>query len=283
MIDYIKQHIDIKSIRSFENSDVILAVILCILDIFLILVLILNIKNNNKQIITLKSRLIKIFMLDIIIRALYVRKYYSISFPKEILLSILITSQFYYILSFIDHSKINHHESKENISKERKLRIKLCIFFIFLIFTYENFSFKLKYSYKFKFLINKTILIIKNYCFIVFLLKLYKIINPKIREIGTFLFEKQKNKKIAIFIIGSSLPCTSLFCLYYLLKIGFVFVTKPVFFIYGNIILNIIKDTSKYYIFIICEAIFYALYSNQVEEDKEINKAYIEEKITINN
>ena len=280
MIDYLREHIDQRSIKSFENSDVILSVILSALDIILIVILILSLKTKNKQIITLKTRLIKIFILDIIIRALYVKKYYLINLPKEALFSVLSTSQFYYILSFIDHSK---KEFKANLSKEKKLRIKLCFLFIFLTFSYENFSFKLNYTYQMKFLINKTILIIKNYCIIVFIYKLYKILSKKIKEIGNNLSDKQKKKTMTLFIFGSPEPCLFLFCLYYGLKIVFVFVSKPIFFIYGNIILNVLKDTSKYYLFLICQVIFYTLYFQKIEEEQELIKTSVEEKITINN
>jgi len=282
MIDYLREHIDQQSINSFEKSDIILTIFQCALDIFLIVISIINIKMKNKQIITLKSRLIKIFILDIIIRALYVKKYYLINLPKEVLFSVLSTSQFYYILSFIDHSKYNQNELKKNLSEERKLRMNLCFYFIFLTFSYENFSFKLKYTYQLKFIINKTILIIKNYCFIVFLYKLYKILKIKIQDIASLL-SNQKNKKMIMFIYGSPSPCFFLYCFYYGLKIVFVFVSKPVFFIYGNIILNILKDTSKYYLFLICEAIFYTIHFQKIEEEKEFIKTSVDEKATINN
>lgn len=283
MIDYLREHIDQYSIKSFESADVILTVIQCVLDIILIVISILNIKIKNKHIITLKSRMIKIFILDIIIRALYTKKYYLVNLPKEVLFSVLTTSQFYYILSFIDHSRYSQKELKVNLSTERKLRMKLCSIFIFLVFSYENFSFKLKYSYQFKFIINKFILIIKNYCTILFLLNLYKILNTKIHEIGLILLEKKKNKKMAMFIYGSPAPCLFLYCLYYVLSIAFVFVSKPVFFIYGSIVLNIMKNTSKYFLFLICEAIFYLIYFQIIEEEKEVIQSSVEEKITINN
>ena len=283
MIDYLKENIDEQSMRSFENADVVLAVILSALDIILVVISILHKKMRNKQIRTLKSRLFKIFILDIIIRALYVKKYYLINLPKEVLLSVLATSQFYYILSFIDHSKYNQKELKANLSKERKLRMQLCFFFIFLTFSYENFSFKLKFSYHLKFIINKTILIIKNYCMIIFVYNVYKILNAKIQDIANKLLVKKKNSKIAQFIFGSPTPCLFLFGLNYGLKIAFVFISKPIFFIYGNIIINIVKDTSKYFLFLICESIFYSLYFEKIEEEKEMIKASTEEKIKINN
>lgn len=283
MIDYLREHIDQYSIKSFESADVILTVIQCVLDIILIVISILNIKIKNKHIITLKSRMIKIFILDIIIRALYTKKYYLVNLPKEVLFSVLTTSQFYYILSFIDHSRYSQKELKVNLSTERKLRMKLCSIFIFLVFSYENFSFKLKFSYQFKFIINKFILIIKNYCTILFLLNLYKILNTKIHEIGLILLEKKKNKKMAMFLYGSPAPCLFLFCLYYVLSIAFVFVSKPVFFIYGSIVLNIMKNTSKYFLFLICVTIFYLIYFQIIEEEKEVIQSSVEEKITINN
>ena len=283
MIDYFKEHIDAQSMKSFENSDVLLSVILGAFDIFLIVISILNKKMRNKQIRTLKSRLFKILILDIIIRALYVKKYYSINIPKEVLFSVLTTSQFYYILSFIDHLKYNQKELKANVSKERKLRMQLCFYFIFLTFSYENFSFKFQLTYNLKFLINKAIVIIKNYCMIIFVFNVYKILKAKINDIACKLLVKNKNSKIAWLIHGSPTPCLVLYCLNYGLKIAFVFVYKPIFFIYGNIILNIIKDTSKYYLFLICESIFYSLYFEKIEEEKEMIKASVEEKIEINN
>ena len=126
-------------------------------------------------------------------------------------------------------------------------------------------------------------MIIKNYCIIVFIYKLYKILPKKIKEIGNNLSDKQKKKTMTLFIFGSPEPCLFLFCLYYGLKIVFVFVSKPIFFIYGNIILNVLKDTSKYYLFLICQVIFYTLYFQKIEEEQELIKTSVEEKITINN
>jgi hypothetical protein len=53
MIDYLKENIDEQSMRSFENADVVLAVILSALDIILVVISILNKKMRNKQIRTL--------------------------------------------------------------------------------------------------------------------------------------------------------------------------------------------------------------------------------------
>ena len=58
-----------------------------------------------------------------------------------------------------------------------------------------------------------------------------------------------------------------------------MFIKRPVFFIYANIVLNIIKDASKYFTFFICELIIYML--DKIKTEKEKNnkfKSYIDEK-----
>ena len=85
--------------------------------------------------------------------------------------------------------------------------------------------------------------------------------------------EEKKNNVIYLIIIGSPQSIFILFSFYYILKIITIFINNSVLLIYANIILNIFKETSKYFIFFVCQAIIW--YLNQIKfknEEKEHEK-----------
>ena len=93
------------------------------------------------------------------------------------------------------------------------------------------------------------------------------------------------NNKINFFILGSPLSSTLLFALYYLLKVSFIFIKTPILILYLNIVLNIIKNSSKYFVFLICGAIIYVLNIAETEKEKEKekeNKYYSDETNKMN-
>ena len=277
MYDYLSENIDKKSIISYEKSNIILTLFSSILVFFLIIISLLNFNSKNKLIITLKSKLIKLFILDIIIRLLYIINYFSINAYKEIIISVLTTSQFYYILSFIDQILYNYKESQLKLSKEKNKRIQLCLLFFFLTFSYEKLSFSFPISLSLQLSFNKIILIIKSICIIICLFKLYKFLKKKVIHIGNYLIKvTNKKTKSILFIMGSPISCLFLFTSFYFSNIIFTFIKSPLIYIYGNIVLNIIKDSSKFFIFILCEIIIYNL--NKIKMKKELENKYIQKK-----
>jgi hypothetical protein len=281
MDDYLNEEfVDKYSIKSYEHSEMILSLFFAIIDLIIIIISSLNLKSKSYIITILKSKVIKLFLFDIIIRILYIRKYDQLSFYKELLLTMLDTSQFYIIISFLDEVLYNSSISVLKKSKDKGRRIKLCSIFAIITFSYE----KLSYPYEIKYLIfikiNKFIIIIQSFVLLFYIYKSYQNFKKKLCEIGNNLIkETHSTNKNYLIILGSPYICALLFSFYYVLKICFVFIKRPVFFIYANIVLNIIKDTSKYFTFFICELIIYML--DKIKTEKEKNnkfKSYIDEK-----
>ena len=276
-----EEYVDRISIESYEKSEVILSLFFASIDLIIIIISSLNLKSKSRIISILKNKVIRLFMLDIIVRILYIRKYNKLSFYKELLLTVFNTSQFYLIISFLDeflnHSRI-YHLTKLKQSKEKGRRIKYCIIFAIITFSYDKISYPYEIRYLFKIKINKIIIIIQSFAILYCINKFYQITNKKLREIGKkLIIETNSNKKFFFFILGSPFICALFFSFYYCLKICFMSIKRPVIFIYAKIILNIINDASKYFTFFICEVIIYILVKIKTEKEKN-NKSYIEEK-----
>ena len=74
-----------------------------------------------------------------------------------------------------------------------------------------------------------------------------------------------------LFILGSPQSCLFLFTIYYILKLSFIFTNNPIYIIYSKIILNIHKEAVKYFVFCICQVIFYQ-YSNFEKKNKVLDE-----------
>ena len=166
--------------------------------------------------------------------------------------------QFYLIISFFSLSLYN-----SKVLKGKETIIQLCgIFFIFT-FSYEKLLYIFSFSNNFLLLINKIIVLIQSLCIlcvIYFLHKLYKDLQKNIRNI--IIYENQISK-IYFFILGSPPSCLTLLSFYYTLNIIAAFINNPIILIYVNIVLNILIETTKYFIVFVCYAILW--YLNQIK------------------
>ena len=79
---------------------------------------------------------------------------------------------------------------------------------------------------------------------------------------------KLHDKNIFFCVLGSPLPCLIFFITYYILRILILHLENPDFIIYANIILKIIKDSSKYFLFFILEIILYIISENKMKKEK---------------
>ena len=89
------------SINIYENSDIIISIILGIIDLACIMLFSLHLKTKNKSVNNLKQKLLKLFILDFISRLLYTKKYSSWTIYKELIFSFINCVQFYLIISFL--------------------------------------------------------------------------------------------------------------------------------------------------------------------------------------
>ena len=269
MDDYLNEkYVDKESISSYENSDIIITLIFAMLDLIIIIISLLNLKSHNYNILKLKHKIIKLFIIDIIIRILYTRKYNKWTIYKEILLTVLNTSQFYLIISFFDEILYDSKVSKLKKSNDKAKRVKLCILFFIFTFSYEKMTYPPSVTYYFYIKINKLILLLECFVILYCIYKIYNELKIKIIEIGNNIINR------------SPLSSLTLFMIYYILTLCFLFIKKPVFLIYANIVLNIIMNSAKLFTFFICEAIIYVLNEINVEKENERikkNKRYIDE------
>ena len=260
------------SIDSYEKSDVIISIILGIIDLVFIILFSIYLKSQNKKVNHLKQKLLKVFLIDFISRLLYTKKYSSWSIYKELFFSFMNCIQFYLIISFFSSTL-----SKSKRFSQMQIFL-LCIIFFFVTFSYERFSFSTTKNF-FKLSLNKFVLILQSACILYCINKAYEIFKKYIYDIANNI--KCNNKelgKVYLFILGSPQSCLILFSTYYVLKIFFIFLNNPVYIIYSKIVLNILKESVKYFAFCVCQGIIYQFYTYKLEEDeiKEI-KAHPDE------
>ena len=121
---------DYESIVNYEKSEIIQEIYYSILDFAIIIISIFKIKTINRHMVNLKNIIIEIFILDIIIRLLFARKYSNWNIYKEIMTTFINTIQFYLILSFLDKILYYPGLSKAIKSNDNSKIIKFCdVFF----------------------------------------------------------------------------------------------------------------------------------------------------------
>jgi len=280
-----EEYLDKESITSYKRSDMILTLFFAVLDLIVIIVSSINLKSKKRKISELKQKVIKIFIFDIIIRLLYNVQYNSPNLYKENLLSLMNTSQFYLIISFLDLILFNPKLSKLQQSNKKDKQFKLCILFFFITFSYEKLPFP-QITKIFNIKINKIILFIQSLVILYCIYKLHDNLKIKITDIvSNIKIETQDKKQINLikfylFILGSPLSCLILFTIYYCLKIVILFILNAVFALYASILLNIVKNSAKYFTFFVCEVIIYVLNKISIEKEKELkknNKTFLDE------
>ena len=246
-------------IENYENADIILTLIFALIDFIILLVSLFNLKSKNNKIFLLKNKLFSLFIIDIVLRVLYANNNNKIkSLSKECLFSALTVTQFLLMLSFLEQASQDTKKSKsQNFYKALKKK-HLCVIFLIVTFPYEKFV----YSQKEICFIQCLIII---YCIFV----LYSLLKNKIIKIVKHIFNKVTvhDKNVFLCILGSPLPCLILFISYYILRILFLSIENPDFIIYSNIILKIIKECSKYFVFFILEIIVYIVSKNKIEKE----------------
>ena len=269
-----EKYIDKESIYSYENSDIIISVFFAILDLISIVIFSINLRPENRDINTLKQKLIKLFSIDIIIRILYTRRYSTWTIYKELSLNIMTSIQFYLIISFFSLSLYN--------TKELKLKgsiLKYCCCFFLITFSYEKIIDFFLIQNFYSFLIHKIIILIQSFGILYCIYKLFKDLQKNMNIIRVKIVDEYRKKdKIYLLILGSPKSSFILFLFYYALKVIAAFIINPVFIIYISIGLNILKETSKYFIFFVCQAIIWHLNEIRFRNDEnETNKSQSEE------
>jgi hypothetical protein len=246
--------------ENYEFAEIILTLLFAVIDLIIIIISLINLKSKNKNIYLLKYKLFSLFIVDIFLRTLYSINYHSIKpIFKEIVFSFLTCLQFFLILAFLEQAYNDTKLHKKGKFYNMLKRSHLCFIFFLVSFQYNKFT-----SSNFEICFIQSIIII--YCILV----LYSRLKNKINKIAENL-KIQTNKldrKLFTFILGSPPLCLLFFISYYILRIISLFIENPEFVIYTNIILIIIKDSSKYFLFFILNLLLYAVSGVKMEKDK---------------
>ena len=247
-------------IETYENAETILTLLFAFIDLTIIIFSLFNLKSKNKKIYLLKYKLFGLFLVDIVLRILYAKKYHKInSVYNEIVFSFLKTFQFFLILSFLEQIFNDTRLNKKGKFYKKLSCKQLCITFSLVIFSYEKFS----NSHKDICLIQSLIII---YCIFV----LYTRLRNKIIKIVDNLASQKTNRRQNTYlcILGSPFICFIFYLTYYILKILFLTLENPDHIIYANIILKIIIDSSKYFLFSILELLLYVIDNKKMQKEK---------------
>jgi hypothetical protein len=198
------------------------------------------------------------------------------SLPKELILSLLSSAEFFIILHFL-----NEIPRKIQVSKEEKEQdfenlepFHNCTFFFFLIFSYDKFSLGFK----------SIIYLIENLLIIGGMFKIYGFLRNKVMEIIFIIRNinnRIKNKSILIVMEYIIINPLILFSFYYIMKILTIFIENQNALIFINLLSTFIKELSKYLIFVLLIIILYSL-DKYVFDNKKKNKEYSEEIVKIN-
>jgi hypothetical protein len=256
MDEYFEQEL----IETYENAETILTLLFAFIDLIIIIFSLFNLKSKNKKIYLLKYKLFGLFLVDIVLRILYAKKYHKInSVYNEIVFSFLKTFQFFLILSFLEQIFNDTRLNKKGKFYKKLSCKQLCITFSLVIFSYEKFS----NSHKDICLIQSLIII---YCIFV----LYTRLRNKIIKIVDNLASQKTNRRqnTYLFILGSPFICFIFYLTYYILKILFLTLENPDHIIYANIILKIIIDSSKYFLFSILELLLYVIDNKKMQKEQ---------------
>ena len=252
-----------------EKSSTVLNYFYIFIDIFGIFFYLFFLKTNVIIVKRLRYIIKQIFFIDIIIRIIFFIKYTNLNIYKRIIISFVSALQFYLFLYFfkVIYSNIL---KKNNKLKEIKA-IKLSLIFLLFIFPYDNIVFKnLENKILFIISINIIIGVVQSICIMAFMLRLYKIMKTKMKEIiNNFIIETQQFKNIYKIMIGFPFPYLIFNMVYHLFKIFFIFFPDSLIQDLGNFASSIINESSKYFLFFICAIFLDELNKIRREEKKK--------------
>ena len=281
-MDIEKEFLYEKTKENTEKAIEIMLYFFVFFDIGIIVYSNFKFKSKNESVKTLIDILCSFLFIDIVLKFINLRKIkdsMSIVF-YELFLSALSTAEFYLILSSLE-SIFHATKVTRNLKFFDLMNIlPLSIIFFFITFSYERLFYFYKDSTK--------ILVMLQYIAIIYCIyKLYEFIKNKIIEIVDNSVKKQIliNRKLCLLILGSPLSTFILLETNYIIKIFFLFIKNKLLFIYEIIILNIVQEGSKYFIYLILVLLLYSL--NEYNIKKEINNKNSrnndeEEKVIIN-
>lgn len=243
-------------IEDHDKIDVYISLSFTIIDILLYFVILCLFGWFNRVFLSIKQNISFLFLLDIcqrVINLFYSSLLYSL--PREILLTIFATYQFYFIITIFNQIFKENSDIKALDKVEIKHSFLSSILFFILAIT-------LKY--------NKTLYLIQYVCAIVAILIYSCYVKRKV-DLYLYTLEKRKPQySLNNFLHNFTIVIALYFVIYYVLKISSVFVENLQFYSYMEIGIDMVKELTKYISFII--VIYFYYLHNKYNDGNDSNK-----------
>ena len=260
MFKYLKMDSDIEEeiIQKHNKADTFISLFFAAVDIILYITILIQFGCAFKKTCSLIQKLYGLIILDGVIRIInYEITSFVYSFPKEILMSIFSTIQFYLIINilftiFEDKRNQNFNAGYMGIIEDKILLI-CCFFFCSIVFIFS-----------------KMFSLIQYISCLFALCGFGYIMNKKTNLFLEGVSQKNKNFNAKYFIQNLLLFTGFYFFIHYVLKILSLFIENPLYCSYIQIIYDAFKDIGKYLSFIFVSIILYLFNKYIYTEDNDV-------------
>lgn len=244
-------------IEDHDKIDIYVSLFFTIFDIILYFVILSLFGCFNRELLSIKQNISFLILIDICIRMVNIFYSSLIYFlPKEIILTIFASFQFFLIISILN--QIFNENNDGNTSDKTKIKYPFLTSVIFFIF-----AITLKY--------NITLYLIQYGCAIVAIL-IYALYVK--RKIDFYLFKLEKKKpqhSSNNFLHNFTIFISLYYVIFYVLKLANLFVENMEYYSYMEIGIDMVKEVIKYISFIIV-IYFYYLHNKYNENDNNNSK-----------
>ena len=238
-------------IQKHNQADAFISFFFAAVDIIVFIIILIQFGCTFKKTCSLIQKLYGLIMLDGVIRIINLKiSSFVYSFPKEILMSIFATIQFYLIINIlfaIFEDKRNQNSSAGYMGIiEDKILLLCCFFFGSIVFIFS-----------------KMFSLIQYVSCLFALCGFGYIMNKKTNLFLEGVSQKNKNFNAKYFIQNLLLFTGFYFFIYYVIKILSLFIENPLYCSYIQVTYDAFKEIGKYLAFIFVSSILY-LYNKYI-------------------
>ena len=238
-------------IQKHNKAEFFISIFFAAVDIIGFIIILIHFGCSFKKRCSLVQRLYGLIILDGVIRIINLKiASFVYSFPKEILMSIFATIQFFLIINILfaifgDKRNQNFYGGYMGILED-KILLLCCFFFCSLVFIFSKMFSLIQYI--------SCLFAICGFGYM---------INKKTNIFLESVAQKNKNTKTRFFIINLLLFTGFYFFIYYVVKILSLFIDNPLYCSYIQMLYDVFKEIGKYLAFIFVSVILY-LYNKYI-------------------
>ena len=245
-------------IQKHNQADAFISFFFAAVDIIVFIIILIQFGCTFKKTCSLIQKLYGLIMLDGVIRIINLKiSSFVYSFPKEILMSIFATIQFYLIINIlfaIFEDKRNQNSSAGYMGIiEDKILLLCCFFFGSIVFIFS-----------------KMFSLIQYVSCLFALFGFGYIMNKKTNLFLEGVSQKNKNFNAKYFIQNLLLFTGFYFFIHYVLKILSLFIENPLYCSYIQMTYDVFKEIGKYLAFIFVSIILYLFNKYIYTEDNDV-------------